>query len=152
MKLVLALLLCLALALLAGCSFFSDDVPREEIVDYVKENIDVLDDFAAHWTGKIEDEPAAIRDALGRKTIVKDVYRYNESVIQFYCGGTGLSVSSTYSGFYYSPEDAPFGFEFDKMAAWEQTGEDSWFYTQDGDSVTVERILPNWFYYHIVWP
>ena len=35
MKRSLALLLCLALALLAGCSFFSDDVPREEIVDYV---------------------------------------------------------------------------------------------------------------------
>ena len=152
MKRTLALLLCLTLALLAGCSFFSDDVPREEIVDYVKENIDVLEDFAAHWTGKIEDEPAAIRDEFGRQTIIKSVYRYDGSVIQFYCGGTGLSVSSTYSGFYYSPEDAPFGFEFDHRVGWEQTDEGCWYWTKDGDSVTVERILPHWFYYHIVWP
>jgi hypothetical protein len=147
-------LICLALAasLLAGCSFFSDDVPREEIVDYVKENIDVLDDFAARWTGKSENESATIRDEFGRKTIIKSVYRYDGSVIQFYCGGTGLSVSSTYSGFYYSPEDAPFGFEFDHRVGWEQTGEDCWYWAKDGDSVTVERILPHWFYYHIVWP
>ena len=150
MKRTAALLLCLALAFLAGCGLFNDDVSKERILAYVRENVELLEAAPIDEIAGYQND--VLRDHLGSSTIVKQVSRYDGGIVEFYCGGTGLSVSSTYSGFYYSPEDAPFGFEFDHRVVWEQTGGDSWFWTKDGDSVTVERILPHWFYYHIVWP
>lgn len=67
--------------------------------------------------------------------------------IDYYCGGKGLSVSSSYYGFYYADNNQPDGWqhevfqltEYDNGWRWQE--DDNWYYT--------ERIRDNWFYYEM---
>ena len=99
-------------AFLTGCRLFNDDVSRDRIIEYVNKNHEIL---VSITEDEIPSEKAEleswIRDCLGKQTIVKSVYRYNDNIIDFYCGGTGLATNSTYSGFYFSADDTPFALE-----------------------------------------
>ena len=151
----LLFLILLSAALLVsfcGCGLFNDDVSRERIVKYVTENREKLEAFPEDG---LPDERAAerayIRKALGSKTIVKSVYRYNGNILKFYCGGTGLSVNSTYSGFYYSADDSPFALEFPTDELRETSPGIFEWKTTTGEEYITERICPCWFYYHMIW-
>ncbi len=66
-------------AVLTGCELFDDDVSRDRIIEYVGKNHEILESVA---NGRIASENAEteawIRDRLGKRTIVKSVYRYRQ--------------------------------------------------------------------------
>ena len=137
---------------LCACNLFSDDVSRETIFSYVKENQALLEecilqDAPRNNLGK----PVYDTEMLGRRTIVKSMYAYTDSVIQFYCGGTGLSTNSTYSGFYYSADDTPYAMEFPTDELEETSPGVFEWRSNTGEEIITERILPCWFYYHMIW-
>ena len=147
--LVSIIILC---AVLIGCGPFNDDVSRDRIIEYVTNNHETLEAIAED---EIPNENAEleswIRDRLGKQTIVKSVYRFNNNIIDFYCGGTGLATNSTYSGFYYSADNTPFALEFPSDELVETSSGVYEWKSNTGEEILTERIIPNWFYYHMVW-
>ena len=139
-------------AVLTGCRLSNDDVSRDRIFEYVSQNHEVLESIAQDEIPRDNaEENALIRDRLGNRTIVKSIYRYNDNIMDFYCGGTGLATNSTYSGFYYSADDTPFALEFPSNELVETTPGVYEWKNNTGEAITTERIMPNWFYYHMVW-
>ena len=140
-------------AVLTGCGgLFNDDVSRDRIVEYVNENHELLESVTKdEIPGEDAERESWIRDRLGKQTIVKSVYRYNDNIIKFYCGGTGLATNSTYSGFYYSADDTPFALEFPTDELTETSPGVYEWKSNTGEEIITERILPNWFYYHQIW-
>ena len=154
-KLIAAALAVIVLLTLCACGLFDDDVPREKIFEYVRDNEELLMDFMQQNPQKDKldklGNPTYDFTPLGRRTIVKNMHAYTDSVIQFYCGGTGLSTNSTYSGFYYSADDTPYAFEFPTDELEETSpGVFEWA-SRTGEAIVTERILPCWFYYHMIW-
>lgn len=138
--------------LLAGCASFNDDTPREKIMEYVKENHQILESIMEEGIPNDDAEREAwIQDALGKKTIVKNVSDHYDGIIDFYCGGTGLSTNSTYSGFYFSADNTPFAFEFPADQLKETSSGVYEWKSNTGKEIITERILPNWFYYCMMW-
>ena len=137
---------------LTGCGLFDDDVSRDQIFEYVSQNHEILESIVkGEIPSENDEEKALIRDRLGSQTIVKSIYRYNDNNIEFHCGGTGLATDSTYSGFYYSADDTPFALEFPSNELTEVSAEVYEWKSSTGEAITTERIMPNWFYYHMVW-
>ena len=138
--------------LLTGCGLFNDDVSRDRIIEYVSENREILESITEYEIpGEDAELESWIHDRLGKQTIVKSIYRYNDNNIDFYCGGTGLATNSTYSGFYYSADDTPFALEFPSNELTEiSSGVFEWK-SSTGEAITTERIMPNWFYYYMEW-
>jgi hypothetical protein len=95
-------------------------------------------------------QSASYDDAYKIKGI-KDISRYTNPdgslLIDYYCYGFGIVPSSVYSGFYYSGNGKPAGFqgvnyELIKEGnewTWSEKDGDNWYYT--------EQILDNWYYY-----
>ena len=140
-------------AVLAGCGgLFNDDVSRDRIIEYVRENREILESVIEDEIPREDAELESwIHERLGKQTIVKSIYRYNDNNIDFYCGGTGLATNSTYSGFYYSADDTPFALEFPSNELTEiSPGVFEWK-SSTGEAITTERIMPNWFYYYMEW-
>ena len=167
-KFLIILLLFVCCLSLSGCDIIyalilsggDDSVPKEGIIQYVTENVTALESFPYEsymsiTTGKETSDRAKkafIRKELGQNTIVKNVYIYNSGIVDFFCGGTGNVVSSTYCGFYYSESDEPFAFEFEKEANLSKTSEGVYEWDNNkGKAIYTERILPKWFYYYLVW-
>lgn len=157
----LLLLLCLSLS---GCMLMdamvlgggNDSASKEKVFEYVKENTEALSSFPYDAYRKLTNDEAKIsfiQDTLGADTIVKDVYRYSPSVLQFYCGGSGIVTSSDYSGFYYSKGDEPYAFEFESEAQFTQISENAYEWQSEDQqrAVYTERIQTNWFWYRQVW-
>ncbi len=143
------IVLFLVVLLLSGCGLADHSLCQEEIIGYVLEHVDVLAQFpedALPEPGKERRE--FVRETLGRGTVVLDVSRYNDNILEFYCGGSGMGTSSTFSGFYYSQDDTPFGMDFGDVEL-TQIGTDSYYWqSEDGYySIRTERILPHWYYY-----
>ena len=152
MKKSILLLLLLPVLLLSGCGFQDDDVSKERIVAYVTENQDKLSAYVRDMPEDAAGQEALFRERFGRRTIVKSVYLYQDGILEFYCGGTGLSTNSTDSGFYWSENDTPFTFEFQAEDRLEETEPGVLYWnSRHGEEIWTERILPGWFWYHIVW-
>ncbi|MGX8773857.1 MAG: hypothetical protein ACSW8G_02225 [Bacillota bacterium] len=152
-KLVFLTVLAFAFCMIfTGCGPFGDEVPKEKIVEYVNQNHEMLESVTECDIPIEQDkEEAFILDHLGKQKIVKSIYRYNDNNVDFYCGGTGLSTNSTYCGFIYSADDTPFAKEFptDEL---EETSYGVYEWKSDtGEEIITERIMPKWFYYHMVW-
>ena len=143
-------LLLLCSLFLTGCAaLFSDSVSRDRIFSYVNENrekLEALQDEEMKRTARSEKDD--IKKALGYNTIVKNVYAYNDGILQFYCGGSGLSVNSTYTGFYYSRGDTPYAMEFDGCDLAETSPGIFEWQNEDGSHyIYTEKISENWYYY-----
>lgn len=71
----------------------------------------------------------------------------NQLYIDYSCGGTGLSVSGSYYGFYYAGQDEPDGLDHASQQfasykkGWRSQHGDDWYYT--------EKIRDNWYYYEM---
>ena len=168
-KAVIAVLLISCCVSLTGCkmgeailfgmliSNGNDSVPKDEICEYVSKHITQLSSFPYElYRETAEDEATEkrfIQNALGKDTIVKNVYRYGDGIIEFYCGGTGIVTSSTYCGFYFSENDVPNALEFSNSAQFEQTSEGvyEWRSEDRQKAFYTERIQTNWFYYYMEW-
>lgn len=155
----IGIVLVLALSfLLTACS---DEVPRDAIVSYVSANAKVLEAFPYDEMEKIllgEDksdvkqtkEEELINDYLGNSTIVKSVYAYNDDILSFYCGGSGMLQHSTYTGFYFSKNDKPFALEFEGCDLTETTpGVFEW--EDERHRIRTEKIQDCWYYYYQEW-
>lgn len=151
MKRVLCLLLVIAMSFsLSACSdawgylFFSslvaagdDRADQEDIFNFVLEN-------EAALLQAIEAEDFS--DFIDNGIII-DAYPY-EDVVEFYCGGVGTVPSSTYVGFFYSPQDDMTAFHpsvsdglipSGEGFIWKEEGGDNRFYT--------EKICDCFYYY-----
>jgi len=155
---------------LPGCD--SGIVSRDKIFSYVNDHYKLLENFPYH---EIEDfaampmdyetqlkfddnEKEVIENYLGSKTIVKSVYAYNENILQYTCGASGLLDTGSSVGFYYSKNDTPFAFEFGNVQLNElRSGVFEWHddnYNQNihhGHKIQTEKIRDHWYYYMTVY-
>ena len=86
--------------------------------------------------------------ALALQGIQKAHVDQEEGYVDFYCGGAGLTPSSSDYGFYYSPADLPLA--ADVTATNQLTPQaNGWGWKQpDGDNTYyTERIMDCWYYY-----
>ena len=60
-------------------------------------------------------------------------------------------TDSTYSGFYYSADDTPYALEFYTDGLEETSPGIYEWKSNTGEEIITERIMPNWFYYHMIW-
>ena len=68
--------------------------------------------------------------------------------MEFYCGGSGLVPSSSYYGFYYSPDDLPLAVDVTLTENLGPEGDGFGWGEPDGDNrYYTERIMKNWYYY-----
>ena len=144
----------LCAVLLFGCGTpLNDRVPQNEIFDYVNANYELLEAFPYDEMPKglqLEEQEEYLHKYLGSETIVKGVYSYNDNILDFYCGGSGLSPASTYVGFYRSNDDTPFALIFDGHELEEtKPGVFEWRNEDGTHHIRTERIRKNWFAYDI---
>lgn len=141
-------------ALPAGCRLpFYDGASRSQIFSYVNENQEKLEAFQyEEMPANGRDKTDCLKKALGNSTIVKNVYAYNDNILQFYCGGSGLVTNSTYTGFYYSKDDTPYAMEFDGCDLTETaSGVFEWQNEDGSHRFHTEKIKDYWYYYLMVY-
>lgn len=87
-------------------------------------------------------EPMEVKGVGNIKVLMGD-----HAMVDFYVTGFGLAPSSTYYGFFYSPDDVP-------LAIWNidveltEYAEDEWKWTEYGDNRGVtKKIVDGWYYY-----
>lgn len=68
-------------------------------------------------------------------------------IVDFAVGSSGFSSATSYTGFYYSPEDVPLGFQGAVLDLTEN--DQGWTWQQeDGDNhQTIEKICDHWYWY-----
>ena len=74
-------------------------------------------------------------------------------IVEYYCGGTGILDSTTYAGFYFSPEDVPCNL-MSREGPLEELAPGQYEWREEklsSESITnryeTARILPHWYYY-----
>ena len=78
--------------------------------------------------------------------MIKNVYAYDNTIVQFSTGGKGLAPSSIYIGFYYSKNDTPASFQ--NAYSLEKVGKNKWEWNDVGDNHgTTIKIRDNWYYF-----
>lgn len=155
MKKAIGLFLLITLSiLLLGCHFLDSRVSYEKVEKYVNSNYEALETFPYDEMESYFDT-AFVKKYLGRKTIVKYVGARgdNDEIIEFFCGGRGLATNSITTGFYYSKDDTPFAFEFEKECVFTETspGVFEWENSDGSNKFFTQRIREHWFYYYMVW-
>ena len=102
---------------------------------------------------QMAEEILAAQDAEGKhyKGVEKITYWDNDGTIflEFFCRGFGIVPSSSYKGFYYSPDDIPLGYQGADIPLtpsgrgwrWEEADGDNRYFT--------EQIRAHWFYYEM---
>jgi len=144
------LVMILCSAFLSGCTVRDDMVSRRDIFDYVNANHELLEAFPyAEMPGEPKQNKAFIKNYLGKKTIVKSVFGYDENILWFRCGGTSFINGYTASGFYYSKYDIPVGGqEYDLYEVIEvEPGIFEWQSESGHNTFRTEKIRDNWYYY-----
>ena len=143
--------------LLTICLFFDDNTKSYKTVSkYVIENIEILNDFPYDElpSNPFSDEyKRKIKELLGDDTIVEKCSRkdtYNK-VYYYYCGGSGFSGGSTYTGFYYSGNNKPCSMNIDVNLAETSEGVFEWKNDDGSHYIMTQRIIDNWFYYYEDW-
>lgn len=156
-KILSVILLFLFLLCGCGCNIFDDSITKEDIVSYFNSNFELISSFdydkmPENNKDNLSKREAYIADFFGKNTIIKKISEYDEGIIKFYCGGKGLATNSEYVGFYYSKENVPHGFEFNHHGLTETSpGMYEWKNSDGSHSIYTERIVENWFYYHMVY-
>lgn len=124
------------LAMMAENTTFA--LSKDQIFSLVQDH----HDFLLHCI--TDNEPDRAKEVTGIQNVLVEINAY----VEFYCGGSGLVPSSSYYGFYYSPDDLPLAVDVTRTEnlrpegngfGWEEPGGDNWYYT--------ERIMENWYYY-----
>lgn len=116
----------------------SDALSKDQIFSLVQEHHDFLLQCIT------DNDPDRAKEVTGIKSIRSEKDEY----VEFYCGGSGLVPSSSYYGFYYSPDGLPLAVDVTQTEdltpagggfGWEEPEGDNWYYT--------EQIMENWYYY-----
>ena len=142
--------LLVVLALLAVL-WFKLFPPRWAVERYVLGHQEELDAYVQRL---LETDPAQLEDyhgySAGDTYDGWDVTYYPHSgMIEFQTSAFGLVPSSTYSGFYYSPEDVPMGFQSAQVDFAEHG--DGWLWEEpEGDNRQyTQRITEHWYWYDV---
>lgn len=150
------LLICISIVLmlpfvLFGCLRFSgavhESLLRQQVFRFVLEN-------EAELTAVAEGQLAGTnQDKNFGKAEIDGVFNGEQPIVQFYWGGMSIAPSSREFGFYYAPDDEPVKFQNEQdggILYSEENGE--WRFSDSGGNTgKMIRILPNWFYYDIVY-
>ena len=116
----------------------SDALSKDQIFSLVQEHHDFLLQCIT------DNDPDRAKEVTG----IKSVRSEKDEYVEFYCGGSGLVPSSSYYGFYYSPDGLPLAVDVTQTEdltpagggfGWEEPEGDNWYYT--------EQIMENWYYY-----
>ena len=84
---------------------------------------------------------------------IDGAFEGDHPMVQFYSFGSGLVPSSSYYGFYYSPDDVPLPFQNsdgyrEVTDPDEKSGSDTAHYQGEGDNGGLtKKIIPYWYYY-----
>lgn len=77
----------------------------------------------------------------------KVTYNFGTQQIDFSVGGFGLAPSSTYWGFYYTPDDIPIGIDGSNVLLSPDGNGWSWKEPNGDNSQYIEKICNNWYWY-----
>ena len=78
---------------------------------------------------------------------VDGIFGNDTKIVQFYFSGKGLVPSSTYYGFYYSPNDVPVPYANEDYPLTEKN-QNKWIWNGEGDNGgVIKKIRDNWYYY-----
>ena len=152
--LVIILLIMMMPLVLYGCPrvlqfsrVVHESLLRQQVFRFVMENEAELTAIAK---GQIA---GTNQDKNFGKAEIEGVWDGEQTIVQFYWGGMGIAPSSKEFGFYYVPDDEPVKFHNGKYGGIihpEENGE--WRFSDDGgNSGTMIRVLPHWFYYDILY-
>ena len=175
-KIVLISILSIAVIAIITLSVFlvsrhinNDNITYNKIVSYVSDNYEMLENFSYSDFEKIKSsndnpetkeqkEEEILKRHLGKNTIAKSVYAYNENILEFYCGGSGFLDTGTYTGFYFSRDDMPYAFEFNNLelveispGVFEAQDENGAQQIHGGHKIRTEKIRDKWYYYIQYW-
>ena len=135
---LIVLMICLLVIMCFFIAFPNMCEPqiKKKILSYVKENKDILDDYAQNK----KDDIVVVLEGHPVKVSYIDEY------VDFFCGGFGIGPDGMYYGFYISPNDIPMNIAFHQPLKktksgyrWEQESGNCYFYT--------EKIVMNYYYY-----
>lgn len=116
----------------------SDALSKDQIFSLVQDH----HDFLLRCITDNDSDRAKEVTGIQSVRIEKDVY------VEFYCGGSGLVPSSSYYGFYYSPDDLPLAVDVTLTENLRPVGDGFGWEEPDGDNrYYTERIMANWYYY-----
>lgn len=119
---------------------------QRKIFRFVTNNISELEEIAAACLYGDD----SIKEYRGVR--VEGLYEGEHSIVEFYYNGFGIAPSSTYYGFYYSPDDVPvataffMNYEGYKLTD-EKSGEWVWEEAGGDNGCQVVKIRDNWYYY-----
>lgn len=68
-------------------------------------------------------------------------------IVEFEVEGRGFGSSTTYTGFYYTPEDVPVGFQGESIPLTESAPGWTWQEENGDNRQTVEKICDHWYWY-----
>ena len=146
-KLILGV--CIGLLIITGflCAYFflpKFGDPASHAAKFVESNILELGDIVEIYREGIDKQPKEFKGCKIEHIEVGDV-----PIIQFEMGARGIVPSSTYYGFYYSPDDRPHVY-WNGDAELLSDSENKWNYELGGDNHgTTEQIMPHWYYYEV---
>ena len=152
--LIIVLILAMLPIVLASClrilrisGMVHESLLRQQVFRFVLEN-------EAELTAIAEGQLAGTnQDKNYGKAEIDGVFDGEQPIVQFYWGGMGIAPSSREFGFYYSPDDKAVKFLNEQYGGFlysEENGE--WRFSDSGGNTgTMIRILPNWFYYDILY-
>lgn len=134
-------IIVVVLILLTICGIKHSSNPEHRINNFIKQNREELVTIAeAH----LNSDPSI---TTYKGVEVEPVCRGKHDIVEFYYCGVGLVPSSTYYGFYYSPDDVPTPYQNtnDKLVA---VSDAQWEWSDGTDNGgRTKRVMKNWFYY-----
>lgn len=68
-------------------------------------------------------------------------------IVEFAIGSSGFGSAASYTGFYYSPEDVPLGFQGAVLDLTESARGWTWQEETGDNRQTIEKICENWYWY-----
>ncbi len=136
-------LILLVLGLALALWRFAADRERA-VARFVRHHQTQLTELAEGWLA------AGTGDRRFKGVEVEGICPGEHPIVQFFYGGWGIVPSSTYYGFFYSPDDVPVSYQ-NSSAPVRPDGEDRWTWSGEGDNGGVVRKLADKWYYYEAW-
>ena len=140
------IVVALSIVNLSACRLMDDRVPKTKIFEFVNDNHAKLSAFVEKYSDPNYED---FQKEFGSTRVVKSVFKdSDENIIDFSCGGKGLSTNSIYVGFYFSADNVPHSPLFGDVVFTEVSdGVYEWQGKRGLRKSHIERICDNWFYY-----
>lgn len=125
----------------AVCVFVVFRDSKSNVAYYVKNNQNKLESFV---------ENVIETNDLSTKTTYNgwDVfYRKEANMVEFITFAFGIAPSSTYKGFYYSPNDTPLGFQGVNLTF--TKNDTGWVYNDGNNIEYTEKVMDHWYWFEM---